>query len=115
MQRPARAGVPGPGEMTIARRLLGEQRLGIEGVVADDAQPLAGEALDLLHQVVGEGVVVVDDGDHEVPRWELRVATEERCQRHHRQVNEEGDADRRAKETSERSRASARSPGRGSS
>jgi hypothetical protein len=44
-------------------RSLGNQRAGIERIVAQDAYRAAGEPLDLLDQVVGEGVVVVDDDD----------------------------------------------------
>src|SRR5947207_2676700 len=40
-----------------------DQRRGIEGVVAHDTHAFAGDALDLLDQVVGEGVVVINDGD----------------------------------------------------
>ena len=47
-------------------RTLGEQRVDVECVIAHDAQRGAGDALDLLDQVVGEGVVVVDDGDGRV-------------------------------------------------
>src|SRR5260370_41961327 len=44
-------------------RLLGDQRGRSERVVANDANSVAGEPLDLLDQVVGEGVVVIDDDD----------------------------------------------------
>src|SRR5262245_55655205 len=44
-------------------RLLREQLRGIEAIITDYLQPRAGEALDLLNQVVGEGVVVVDDDE----------------------------------------------------
>ena len=37
-----------------------DQRRGVERIVADDRQRDAGKAFDLLDQVVGEGVVVVD-------------------------------------------------------
>jgi hypothetical protein len=44
-------------------RPRGEQLLRLERVVPDDVQPFARKALELLDQVVGEGVVVIDDGD----------------------------------------------------
>ena len=44
-------------------RVFRDQRGRIECVVADDANRSAGEALDLLDQVVGEGVVVIDDDE----------------------------------------------------
>ena len=44
-------------------RLRCDQSAGLEGVVANDVERGAGEALDLLDQVVGEGVVVIDYDD----------------------------------------------------
>jgi hypothetical protein len=44
-------------------RLRGDQCSRIEGVVANDVQRLAGETLELLNQIPGEGIVIVDDGD----------------------------------------------------
>ena len=56
-------GSSGAGRDDDGLRLLRDQRGRIEGVVADDAHRAAGEPLDLLDQVVGEGVVVIDDDD----------------------------------------------------
>ncbi len=62
---------PRPGRNDERTRLLRDQLRGIELVIAKDAQPLAGETLDLLDQVVGEGVVIIDDRDQcRVPRCE---------------------------------------------
>ena len=44
-------------------RVFRDQCGRIECVVADDANRSAGEALDLLDQVVSEGVVVIDDDE----------------------------------------------------
>src|SRR5205085_9433175 len=52
-------------------RTFGDQPAWIELVIAHDAQLRAGKPLDLLHQVVSEGVVVIDDdyaGAKETPR-----------------------------------------------
>src|SRR5882724_10127479 len=56
MDTPASYGVPGPGEMRGCERL---RLLPRERVVAVDAH-LRAEDQERLHQVVGEGVVVVD-------------------------------------------------------
>ena len=63
-----------PGRDDDRRRFLGDQRRGIEGVIAEDANGAPGEALDLLHEVVGEGIVIIDDGDRRAKdapgRWD---------------------------------------------
>src|SRR6188508_3863039 len=56
-------------------RPVGDQRVGIEGVVAHDTQALARDALDLLDQVVGEGVVVIDYGDGAKDTSRLEAST----------------------------------------
>src|SRR5206468_4212231 len=45
-------------------RLLIEQRIDVEAIVADDLQFEGREPLDLLDQVVRERIVVIDNGDH---------------------------------------------------
>ena len=45
-------------------RLLIEERVDVEAIVAHDLQFERGDPLDLLDQVVGERVVVIDNGDH---------------------------------------------------
>jgi hypothetical protein len=61
---------------------LGEERGGLEGVVADDAQRLAGQPLDLLDEIPGEGIVVVDDGDRSGAQERIRAKeTRRQCGR----------------------------------
>ena len=73
MMRPARDGVPGPGEITIARAASAISAPGSKASLRTTRSALAGEALDLLHEVVGEGVVVVDDGIMGPPvAWRVR-------------------------------------------
>jgi hypothetical protein len=52
-----------PGRDDDGPRPRREQLLRLERIVPDDVQPFARKALELLDQVVGEGVVVIDDGD----------------------------------------------------
>src|SRR4029077_5436303 len=59
----------GTGREHKGARPLRHERRRLEGVVAHDAHALPGQTLDLLYEVVGEGIVVVDDGNHGVLPW----------------------------------------------
>ena len=60
--RPPSSGRPGPGEMTMASGAAARMPGDVDGVVAED-DGLGSELTQLLDQVVGEGVVVVDEQD----------------------------------------------------
>ena len=72
---PASFGVHGPGESTIADGASVADFVDADRVVAPD-DDLGAELAEVLDEVVGEGVVVVDDEDHALRRCgrrELRV------------------------------------------
>ena len=54
---------PRPGRDHNRPRSLFQELVWIEGVIPQHVNLRAGEPLDLLNQVVGEGVVVIDDDD----------------------------------------------------
>ena len=55
---------PRPGRNDDRLRLLIEQRVDVEAIVAHDLQFERGDPFDLLDQVVRESIVVIDNGDH---------------------------------------------------
>ncbi len=64
---PAWSGSHGPGEITTAAGSIAASSSALDRVVAEDRGGGA-ELAEVLHQVVGEGVVVVDDGDNSAER-----------------------------------------------
>ena len=64
MLTPASSGAPGPGEITTASGRRRSSSAAVAGVVAHHLDLGARDLGQLLHQVVGEGVVVVDHQDH---------------------------------------------------
>ena len=60
---PASSGRPGPGEITIRSGLQRRDLVDRDGVVAHDLH-VGAELAEVLHEVVGERIVVVDDADH---------------------------------------------------
>jgi hypothetical protein len=63
MERPADSGLPGPGEITSLSKSRASAWSRVDLVVADDLDLLA-EAHEELGEVVGEGIVVVDQEYH---------------------------------------------------
>ena len=85
-ETPASAGVPGPGEIDQVAGLPGLGLLGVDGVVSLGSHLGAGRS-DVVDQVVGERVVVVD---HEHPHgpytpvsaWSIAAASAASLFRH---------------------------------